>query len=102
AVLEARLSRPALPAVKIDVSDRVQQPIFGLDVDDPGRSQTVLRRQHSSQQADRLGEARAQHLSEAGDAFGKLDAIYPVLKVGVVSAHVELSVRVLRDARRLQ
>ena len=49
-----------------------------------------------------LGEARTQHLSEAGDALGKLDPIYPVLKIGVVSAYVDRSVRILRDARRLQ
>ena len=102
AVLEARLRGAALSAVKVDIGHVVERPVFGLDIDHARRSQTVFSRQHSGQQADRLGEAWTQHLPEAGDALRKLDPINSVLKIGVVAAHVQLSVRILRDARRLQ
>ena len=102
AVLEARLRRSALPAVKIDVGQVVERAVLGLDIDDSGRAQAVFRRQRAGQQADRLGEARTQHLAETRDALGELDPVYPVLKIGVVAAHVQLPVRILRDAGRLQ
>ena len=36
------------------------------------------------------------------DSFGKLDAVDPVLEVGVLAADMDLAVGILRDAGRLQ
>src|SRR5579862_9881734 len=100
AVLEAWLCRPSLPAVKIDISQVVEKSVLGLDIDNSRRAQAVLRGQRPGQQADRLGEARTQHLPETGDSFRQLDPVNPVLKIRMVTAHVKLSERVLRNPRR--
>src|SRR5580693_6112774 len=76
AILKARLRGPALPAVKIHVGDRVEQPILGLNIDDSCRAEAVLSRERACQQAYRLREAWTEHLPEACYALGKLDPVY--------------------------
>ena len=92
AVLEARLLGVSLSAVEVHVAAIVEQAVLGLDVDDSSGAQAELGRQRPGEQADALGEARAQRLPESRDSFGKLDAIDSVLKIGMVAANVELPV----------
>ena len=47
--------------------------------------------QGAGQQADAVGETRTQHLPETGNAFGELDPVDAILKIGMIAAHVNLS-----------
>ncbi len=43
-----------------------------------------------------------QRLAEAGDGFGKEHAVDAVLQIGMIAAHVQLTIRVLHHSGRLQ
>ena len=73
-----------------------------MDVDDAGCAQPKLGREGAGQQAYVVRKTRAKYLAETGDAFRQLYPVYPVLKVGMVAANVELAERILDHARRLE
>jgi hypothetical protein len=76
---------------------------LGMHVDHRGGLVAVLRGQSTGQEVDTLGEARIVNLAEvAADPLRELYAVDAVLDVGVLAAHVDLTVGILRHARRLQ
>jgi hypothetical protein len=77
-------------------------PGLGLDVDDAGGAEAVLRRQRAGDQRDRIGQPGLQRLAEDIDSLGQLHAVDAELQVRVVAAHVELPERILSDSGSLQ
>ncbi len=101
-VFEAWILRPALTSIEIHVGKIVQQSILGLDVNDTGSAQPELSREGAGEQTDAVGETRTQHLAETGNAFGELNPVDAILKIGMIAAHVNLSKRILGHPGGLQ
>jgi hypothetical protein len=81
---------------------RVDRAGLGLDIDDAGGTEAVLRRQCPGDQRDRVGEAGLQRLAEHIDAFRQLHAVQAILQIGVVAADMQLAERILRHPGGLQ
>ena len=75
---------------------------FGRDFDHARSAVAVLCRQRAGQQLHALDDVRVERLAEAFDALGNDHAVDAVLHVAVIAADVQLAVRVLHYAGRLQ
>jgi hypothetical protein len=98
----ARLKRALLPAIERRRAPRIEGPGLGLDIDDAGGTQPVLRRKAAGDQRHRIGKSSLQRLSEDVDPLRQLNSVDAELKIGMVVAHMELAERILRDPRSLQ
>jgi hypothetical protein len=78
------------------------KPLLGLMSTMPPVIQAIFRRQRAGDEFDRRGEPRIERLAEHADAFGKRDAVEPVLQRVVLAADMELPVGILRHAGHLQ
>ncbi len=96
------LLRVVAAAHDAEMAALVEGTAFAVDGHDARRAIAVLGRERAGNQADLVGEAHLQRLSEAADGFRDDDVVDPVLKVAVVAANVQRSVGVLHDAGRLQ
>ena len=72
ALFGARLKRRLLAAIQRERAARIERPGLGLDVDDAGGAQAVLRRQRAGDQRHRIGEPRLQRLAEDVDPLGQM------------------------------
>ena len=102
AEFEARLDPRLLAAICGDRAAGRERAGLGLDIDDPGAPQPILRRQRAGNQRDGIGKPRLERLAEHVDPFRQLNPVQPILQIGVVAADMDLSKRILRDARCLQ
>src|SRR5438132_191450 len=87
-IFEAWLDPAVLAAIERRRAAGVETAGLGLDVDDAGGTETVLRRQCAGDQRYRIGQPCLQRLAEDIDALGQLHAIETVLQVGVLAADV--------------
>jgi hypothetical protein len=71
----ARLKPRLRTAIQSERAAGIQGAGLGLDVDDPGRAQAVLRRQRAGDQRHGIGEARLQRLAEDIDALRQLNPV---------------------------
>src|SRR6185295_13693625 len=97
AVLGTRLEPGLAAAVHPDVTPRIERAALGLDVEDPGRPETVLGGERAGEERHRLCQPRAQAaaLAEQGRAFRQRDTIDAVLDVAHLVPDVDPT-----DARR--
>ena len=80
----------------------VECPGLGLDVDNAGGAQAVLRRQRAGDQRHGIGEPRLQRLAEDIDPLRQLNPVEAVLQIGVIAADVDLPERILGNTGSLQ
>src|SRR5262249_55674310 len=90
AELERGRERSALATVEVERAAGIRESGLGLDLDDAGRAESVLRRQRAGQKVDRVGEAGRQGLGETGDALRQRDPVQAVLVVSMVPPDVAL------------
>ena len=91
-------------AIDADLAMWIGCPRPRLDVDKPGRAQPILRGQRARHERHVSNDARFQHLREACNAVGELNAVDAVLHIGVLVPNVDTARYggVLSDAWRLQ
>ena len=99
--LEARLDLAVAAAVQRHLA-AVFIVGLGGDIDDAGGAQAVFGGQGAGDQLDAAGQAGADGLAEHAEALGQDDAVEAELQAVVLAADVQLAVRVLRHAGRLQ
>ncbi len=102
APFRTRVDRRLRAAIHRHRTARIERPGLGLDVDDPGGAQPVLRRQCAGDQRHRIGEPGLQRLAEDIDPLGQLNSVDAELQIGVVAADMKLAERILGDTRRLK
>src|SRR4029077_10489707 len=102
AIGKARQESLPLPAVKRDLSPRLERSAPRLDIDDARRAIAVFGGERAGDESAPTRETTVETLREAADRLRNDDAIDPVLQIPVVAAPMQLAEGVLRDARRLQ
>ena len=102
AIFEARLQPAPATAVHRDRAAGFERAGLGLDVDDAGGAEAVLRRQRAGDQRHRVGEASLQRLAEDVDPLRQLHPVDTELQVPVVATDMKLTERILSDAGCLQ
>ncbi len=104
AIFEAWRNGAVAAAVNADAAGIVERVRSGLDVENAGRAQAILRGQRARQQRQIADDAGIEDLSEGADAVGQHDAVDPILKIAVLVADMQFAAGrgVLRDAGQLQ
>src|SRR6201984_320708 len=77
----ARLKRALLPAIERRRAPRIEGPGLGLDIDNAGGAQPVLRRKAAGDQRHRIGKSSLQRLSEDVDPLRQLNPVDTELKI---------------------
>ena len=84
----------AVAAAAAEHADRaavVERVALGADIDHRRGAVSVLGRQRTGEEAEAIGHARLERLTEAADRLGDDDAVDAVLDVRVIAAHVQLA-----------
>ncbi len=102
AIVDARLNFIVAAAIDRNVTARLHHAGLRRDVDDAGGAQSILGGQCTSDELQRADQTRIERLSEDRNAFRNDDAVEAVLQAVVLAAHMQLSERILRHARRLK
>ena len=90
AIFRTRLKRRLLAAIERKGTAGIECTGLGLDVDDAGSAQPVLRRQRAGDQRHRISEPGLQYLAKDIDSLGQDDAVQAELQIGVVAADMDL------------
>ena len=73
-----------------------------MNVDHPGCAKPELRGQGAGHERNVIGETGLQFLAEAWDAFRQKHVVDTILQVGVLTADVKLTERILRYTGKAQ
>lgn len=78
-------------AIDRNIAARCQHARLRRHVDDPRRPQSILCRQRSGDELERVDESWIQCLAKNGNAFRNDDPVQSILQAIVLAADVELS-----------
>ena len=104
AVFKTRPQRVIAAAVHFRFTAVLERAALRMDVHDASGAKAISRRQRTGDQLHGVHETRVELQAKPRDAFRQQHVVDAILQVGVLAAHMQITVhrRILRHARRTQ
>ena len=102
AVLKARHNRVETSAIHGGFALLKDGAVLRVNVDHASGAKAELRRQRAGDERNVVGKTRLQFLPKTWNAFRQEHVIDAVLQIRMLTADVQLTERILRDARKTQ